>query len=242
MPLEALKTLRPESIPEKISYGYVACALTLSAFNSFFSGDAYFFLNSLLIGAGFFAVGYVLFYFGQWGGGDVKLAAGIGCTLGYLSHAGFFHDGLFPYYATYYINMICVALPYATVYGLYLGLKSPETWKEFGRYLRDKRTIVTFLLSFTPSFAAMYLNLYSLALFYTALPLMALIALYLKAVEIKALREETDVARLKVGDVPAEDLEIEGKILARKKDIEGISQEDISKLQKLAAEGKIPQD
>ena len=237
---EASKTLGQERFPRKISYGYVACALTLSALNSVFSGDAFFFLNSLLIGLGFFAVGYVFFYFGQWGGGDVKLAAGIGCTLGYLSHTGFFHDGLFPYYATYFIDMICVALPYATVYGLYLGLKSPETWKEFSRYLRDKRTALLFLLSFTPSLIALQLNLYSLALFYTVLPLMVLIALYLKAVEIKALREEIDVAKLRVGDVPAEDLEAEGEVLARKKDIEGMSTEDISKVQNLAAEGKIP--
>ena len=239
--LGSIEDLKTGEIPEKISYGYVACALTVSALNSLFSGDAYFFLYSLLIGVGFFAVGYAFFYFGQWGGGDVKLAAGIGCTLGYLSHAGFFHDGLFPYYATYYINMICVALPYATVYGLFLGAKSPETWKEFGRYLRDKRTAIIFILSFAPSLIALNLNLYSLALFYTVLPLMVLIALYLKAVEIKALREEIDVAKLRTGDVPAEDLIVEGKILIRKNDIEGISQEDISKVQKLAEEGKILQ-
>jgi Flp pilus assembly protein protease CpaA len=238
--LGSLEDLRTGEIPERISYGYVACALTVAALDSAFSGDAYFFLYSLLAGAGFFAVGYVLFYFGQWGGGDVKLAAGIGCTLGYLSHAGFFFDGLFPYYATYFINLVCIALPYATVYGLLLGLKSPETWKEFSRYLRDKRTAIVFLLSFAPSLIAQYMGLYNLALFYTVIPLMALIAFYLKAVELKALRETVDVSKLRVGDVPAEDLEAGGEVFVRKRDIEGMSIEDVEKIQKLASQGKMP--
>jgi len=60
----------------------------------------------------------------------VKLAGGIGCTLGFLAQAGYFHDGLFPYYVTFFVDMICVAVPYATVYGLFLGMKSPDTWRD----------------------------------------------------------------------------------------------------------------
>ncbi len=240
--LGSLEDLKTGEIPEKISYGYVACALMVAAVSAVFSNDAYFFLSSLLIGAGFFAVGYVLFYTGQWGGGDVKLAAGIGCTLGYLSHAGFFVDGLFPYYATYFINLICIALPYATVYGLYLGAKSPETWKEFSRYLQDRRTIVLLPLSFVPSLIALYMKLPNLALFYTVIPLMTLVALYLKAVELKALRETVDVSKLREGDVPAEDLQVGGELLVRKKDIEGMSAEDVKKIRELASNGKIPKE
>jgi len=82
----------------------------------------------------------------------VKLAGGIGCTLGFLAQAGYFHDGLFPYYVTFFVDMICVAVPYATVYGLFLGMKSPDTWREFARYLRDKRSVAVIVLSFAPSF------------------------------------------------------------------------------------------
>ena len=239
--LGSIEDLKTGEIPEKISYGYIASALLVAGADAVLAGDSNLFLNSFLMGAAYFAVGFVLFYLGQWGGGDVKLAAGIGCTLGYLAQAGYFHDILFPYYATYFINMICVALPYATVYGLLLGAKSPETRKEFDCYLRKKKTILVFVLSFAPSLAALYMGLDNIALFYTVIPVMVLIALYLKAVELKALRETVDVSRLREGDVPAEDLEAEGEILIKKTDIEGLSPEDVKKVQDLAKQGKLPE-
>jgi hypothetical protein len=239
--LGSIEDLKTGEIPEKISYGYIASALLVAAAAAIVSGDAYLFLNSLLMGVSFFVLGFGLFYLGQWGGGDVKLAGGIGCTLGFLAQSGFLHDGLFPYYATYFINMICVALPYATVYGLLLGLKSPETWKEFGRYLRDRRSTAVFALSFAPSLIGLYLDMPNMALFYTIIPFMTLIALYLKAVELKALRDTVDVSQLREGDVPAEDLEADGKVLIRKMDIEGMTAEDVKKIQELASQGKLPQ-
>jgi hypothetical protein len=239
--LGSIEDLKTGEIPEKVSYGYIASSLLVAAAAAIVTGDAYLFLNSLLMGVSFFALGFGLFYLGQWGGGDVKLAGGIGCTLGFLAQAGFFRDGLFPYYATYFINMICIAMPYATLYGLLLGLKSPETWKEFGRYLRDRRSIAVLILSFAPSLIGLYLDMPNLALFYTFIPVMTLIALYLKAVELNALRDTIDVSKLREADVPAEDLEADGVVLIRKTDIEGMTLEDIKKVQELAAQGKIPQ-
>lgn len=239
--LGSIEDLKTGEIPEKISYGYVASALSVAAADAAISGNAYFFINSLLIGAAFFAVGFVLFYLGQWGGGDVKLAAGIGCTLGYLAQRGYFHDILFPYYTTYFIDMICIAIPYATIYGLILGAKSPETWREFGSYLRDKKCVAIFILSFAPSLLALYMDMSSLSMFYLLIPIMALVAFYLKAVELKALRNLVDVSKLREGDVPAEDLEADGVVLIKKTDIEGMSQEDVKRIQELASQGKIPQ-
>jgi len=100
--LGSIEDLRTGEIPEKISYGYIVSALVISAVDSIVVGDVSLLVNSLFMGVCFFAFGFVLFYFGQWGGGDVKLAGGIGCTLGFLAQAGYFHDGLFPYYVTFF--------------------------------------------------------------------------------------------------------------------------------------------
>lgn len=238
--LGSIEDLKTGEIPEKVSYGYAVSALIVAAAGSFVSMDPYLFFNSLFMGVCFFAFGFVLFYLGQWGGGDVKLAGGIGCTLGFLAQAGFFHDGLFPYYMTYFIDMICVALPYATVYGIFLGMKSPETWKEFARYLRDKKAIAVLILSFAPLIIALCLDFPNLALFYTVIPLMTLIAIFLKAVELNALRDLVDVSKLREADVPAEDIVIEGQTIIRKTDIEGMTPEDVKRIQELAKKGKIP--
>ncbi len=192
------------------------------------------------MGTAFFIIGLILFYLGQWGGGDVKLMAGIGCTLGYLAYANYLTEGFFPYYLTYFINMGFIALPYVIIYGLILGIKNPETKSEFMKYWKDIRTKVVFLLSFLPSIFAFSLGQNSLGILYLFLPPLMISALYLKAVEMTALQQVTDVIELHEGDIVAEDLIIENEKIASKRNIEGLSDEDIQKIQRLALDGKIP--
>jgi len=232
--------LKTGEIPEKISYGFISLALIIAASNSILNSDIQFFLNSLFLGTAFFIIGLILFYLGQWGGGDVKLMAGIGCTLGYLAYANYFTEGFFPYYLTYFINMGFIALPYVIIYGLILGIKNPETKSEFMKYWKDIRTKVVFLLSFLPSIFAFSLGQNSLGILYLFLPPLMISALYLKAVEMTALQQVTDVIELHEGDIVAEDLIIENEKIASKRNIEGLSDEDIQKIQRLALDGKIP--
>lgn len=232
--------LRTGEIPEKVSYGFIALALITSIAESLASSNPSFFAYSLLAGAGFFSVGFVLFYLGQWGGGDVKLMGGIGCSLGYLSYANHLPQALLPYYATYFINMGYIAFPYVLVYGMILGARNRGTGKEFLRYFGSNKTRAVLALLFIPSILATYLHVNPMALIYLLLPPMFVAALYLRAVETVALQEPVDVNRIREGDVVAEDLVVEGQKIMGKRDIEGFHKEDIAKVLALAAEGKIP--
>lgn len=237
----SIADLRTGEIPEEISYGFIITALTVAAVNSFIENNYLFLIESFSVGLGFFLVGFLLFYLGQWGGGDVKLVSGVGCTLGFLHAAGYIRDGLlFPYYTAYFINLIYIALPYATVYGLLLSVKNRETIKQFIRHLSDKKTVFAFILSFTPSLLAAYVGLVSLSLFYLLIPVLLLAAFFLKAVELTALRENVAVEKLRIGDVVAEDLLVNGKIVASRRDIEGFDEKTLIEVKKLASEGKIP--
>ena len=234
--------LKTGEIPEKVNYGYVFLVLAFSAFDSISSGDASLFLSTLIPGAAFFIVGYALFYFGQWGGGDVKLMAGIGCSLGYLAYAGSLPAVfLFPYYVTYFVNMGFVAFPYVVIYGLILGIGNKKTGKEFLGYFGDMKTRLFLIFSLMPSVVAVSLDLFYIAVLYLMIPPMLVAALYLKAVEKTALQEDVLVSRLREGDVPAEDLFVGGEKIASKRDIEGFGKEDIEGIRNLAREGKIPE-
>jgi len=237
--LGSVQDLKTGEIPEKISIGFIISMLLISTGSAVIDSNPGYLIDPLLVGAGFFLIGYVLFYLGQWGGGDVKLVAGVGLCLGYLSNYPLMPKGLFPYYATYFINLLAIAFPYATVYGVYLGSRVPETGKEFRRLLGDWKTRAAIAASFLPALLAKYYGLGSLAGIYLAVPFMFIIAFYLKAVEMKALQKTIQVKDLKLWDVVAEDLVVEGKTIASKRDIEGLTEESLMKVKKLSEEGKI---
>jgi len=80
-------------IPDEASYGLIVIGVALSFFNPLLGGDASSFqrwlqsLIGLLVGGGFLTL---LAFFGRWvfgreamGGGDIKLALGIGSVLGW---------------------------------------------------------------------------------------------------------------------------------------------------------------
>ena len=234
--------LKTGEIPEKISYGFISSVLIISAIDSIYKADIHFFLNSLLMGIAFFMVSFVFFYLGQWGGGDVKLMGGIGCSLGYLAHVNHLVEGFFPYYLTYFINMAFIALPYVIIYGLALGVKNSKTRSEFRRYWGNTKTKAVLVLSILPSILAFYLNLRPMGILYLLFPPLFISALYLKAVEMTALRRVVNISELREGDITAEDLVIDTEKIMSKKNIEGLSKEDIQRIQRLALEGKIPSE
>lgn len=237
--LASIEDMKTGEIPEKLSIGLVFTVLVIASITSVLEADFLVFLHTLFPGLAFFFLGFVLFYLGQWGGGDVKLVAGIGCALGFLSYFNAMPIGTFPYFVTYFVNMMLIAFPYATIYGIVLGFRSPETFAEFTGYLRKKKTIIVFLFSFAPSLLAMILDMAIVALLYLMIPLMFLTALYLKAVEKKALQKTVDYKDLREGDVVAEDLYADDKKIASRRDIEGFSKDDIENIKKFIHEGKI---
>jgi len=239
--LASLFDLKTGEIPEGVNYGYVFLVLAISAVDAFSSADASLLIDTIIMGAAFFAVGFMLFYLGQWGGGDVKLMAGIGGSMGYLAHVGSIPQAaVFPFYVTYFVNMGFIAFPYVLIYGLILGIGNKRTGKEFLACFGNRKIQAFLVLSLTPSIAAVVFNLYQIAVLYLLIPPLVIAALYLKAVEKTALQDEVAVSELREGDVVAQDLYAGTEKIASRRDIEGFSSEDLAKVKKLAEEQKIP--
>ncbi len=234
--------LKTGEIPDEVSFGLVFLSLVISGGYSVLKGDYSFLLTSVSFGIVYFFLGYVPFRLGQWGGGDLKLLSGIGCVVGFLGGIGYLGDGIIPYYLFYFVNMGIIAFPYAIVYAFVFSFRIREViFQELRDYLNKKRYTLLFIISFIPSSLAFLLKLKILGLVYLTLPLFVLASLYLKAFEKAALRETVNTDKLQEGDVLAENLVYDGRIIASKRDMEGLTTEQLKEIQKLSAEKKIPE-
>jgi hypothetical protein len=240
--LASLYDLKTGEIPEKITRGLIVVILIMAAIYSISSVNPSFLAQSLLMGVGFFIFGYLMFYLGEWGGGDVKLLAGVGCSIGFLNSVDHFAEmeSIFPYYMDYFLNLMMVAVPYVIVYSFLLGLINPKVFAEFVNSLGRKRSLLAIALSFTPSLITLSIDMPKLAIMYLLVPPLVILALYLYAVEKIALQKTIDVQELKEEDILANDLIVDEKKIASRRNMEGVSKDQVAEIQRLASEGKIP--
>lgn len=240
--LASLYDLKTGEIPEKITRGLIVVILIMAAIYSISSVNPSFLAQSLLMGVGFFIFGYLMFYLGEWGGGDVKLLAGVGCSIGFLNSVDHFAEmeSIFPYYMDYFLNLVMVAVPYVIVYSFLLGLINPKVFAEFVNSLGRKRSLLAIALSFTPSLITLSIDMPKLAIMYLLVPPLVILALYLYAVEKIALQKTIDVQELKEEDILANDLIVDEKKIASRRNMEGVSKDQVAEIQRLASEGKIP--
>lgn len=233
--------IKTTEIPDNVSVGFIVFILFLSIVHSVYSSDYSHFLNTFIVGLAYAAVGLLLFYLGQWGGGDVKVFGGIGCVLGYLNSMNYawVNSRILPYYLVYFINLGLVAIPCLLLYTLVVGFRNRKLFTEFLAQARTKMFILLLILSFMPSAVAVYLGMGSLALIYLMLPVFTVLSVYLKVSERVLFRKKSRVEDLKIGDVLAEDIIVEGVKLASKSNMEGLDEEQLSQLKKLSAEGRL---
>ncbi len=232
--------LRTGEIPDEVTIGLSVVMLLASGACSLLAHNLSFVLSAFAVGLLYFILGYGLHYLGEWGGGDVKLIAGVGCCLGFLKVLGYLKEGMMPYYVDYLINIALVSSPYVLLYTLVLGLMKPSVFSLFREMLSNKMVLFVLLFSFIPSVSAYLLGLGSLTLLYLLLPFLVVLSVYLKAVEKEALQKTVGLDELRVEDVVAEDLIVDGKEIASSRDISGLSEGDIERIRELHEGGKIP--
>src|SRR3989338_8765637 len=73
---------RTREVPDWVNLGLIGIGLGLSALFSIIYWKINFILASILGFAAFFALAWLMFQFGQWGGGDSKMLMGLGAVIG----------------------------------------------------------------------------------------------------------------------------------------------------------------
>lgn len=227
--------LKTTEIPDEIPYVMIAVGLIFAGVQSYQQMSYWPLLNSSIAGLGLLGFGFVMYFFGQWGGGDAKILSGIGFLLPSLP-ANFTPGLMFPFPISYLFNVFLVGAAYMVAYAIAFAFLNRKIILEFKK---DVKAISNLLFIFSLVLFIIFLgfNWYLSKIFQTTLttalllknsliPLLGTIALFMfwkfaRVVENVGFKRKIPISKLKVGDV-----------LLESKLWEGLTEKELKKIKK----------
>lgn len=238
----SITDLKTREVPDWLNYGLLISGIGLNLLFSAIYSDSSFIINSILGLAIFFGIAYIMFYAGQWGGGDSKILMGLGAVLGI--------DVSFKtpqFLLWFFINALFIGAVYGLLWSIYLVFKNKKRfWREFSKMLsgekavKSKRTMLfaMILLLILFFFAKLdYIRILILSLAFLILTTFYL-WIFVKAIEKSAMHRLVEPSKLTEGDWIVNDIFVGGKYITGPKDL-GISKSQIRKLVQLYKKRKI---
>jgi Flp pilus assembly protein protease CpaA len=215
--------LKTTNIPDKLCIFMIIIGLISNILIGVFTSDFSYFINSLLFGGLFLGFSLVMYYTGQWGGGDGELLVAIGVLLPKLSIVKTY----FPFAISFFINSFFIGAFWSVIFSLYFVYKSPNLSKKFFNDFKNPLTIVITLVPLILSFALMSINLMFSLLFLLVFILFVFYK-FAKIIE-QAFYQKIPVRKLKVDDMLGEDIP---KLKLYRKYIKGLKKDQVAKIKK----------
>ncbi len=219
--LAAAYDLKTTEIPDRFPYSMILIGLAYYLFLSISQNNFYFIINSVLFGLIFLGIGFLLYYFGQWGGGDAKLLGAIGFLLPIKPENA--AQTIFPFPLSFFINLFLIGSIYMLLYSFVYSIINR---KIINNFLKEIKASVKILLIASISFLSLtfILAYYFLKIFFifsfTSLIKTSFLSLLLSIIIFvvwkfarvaeKGFIKKIHVSKLKVGDVIADSKYIEG--------------------------------
>ncbi|HKZ45471.1 MAG TPA: prepilin peptidase [archaeon] len=233
--LAAFFDLKTTEIPDKIPYAMAAAGLVLYGIQSYMVWSYWPILNSLAWGLGLLGFGFLMYYFGQWGGGDAKVLSAIGFLIPELPKS-LGVNLVFPFPLSYSFNVFLVGAVYMMVYALIISIMHKKIIFKFFSDIKASSKVLS--IGSVALFLSFFLINWLLARYfeigfdvisilkYSILPLLLTIFLYAiwkfaKVVEDIGFKKKIPVSELKVGDV-----------LLESKLWEGINEKELNKVKR----------
>jgi len=232
--IAAVWDLKTTEIPDNIPYVMIVVALVLWGIQSYLSGDYLPILNSLAVGLSLLGFGFLMYFLGQWGGGDAKILSAIGFLLPTLPE-GFLQQTFFPFSLSYFFDVFFVGAIYMIIYAIVISIMNRKIWSTFFNDLRaNSKMIMLFNISML-----VFLSILTLVAnrYYIFVPLESMIRFeivlfltvigffllwkFVKTVEEVGFKKKIPVSRLREGDV-----------LLDSKIWEGVTKENLMKIKK----------
>ena len=241
----SINDLRKREVPNWVNYGLIITGLGLGLLHSAVTFDGSFIIFSALGAVAAFALAAIMFYTGQWGGGDSKLLIGMGAALGIKAGISWPFSSLDNPFISFLFNLVFVSLFYAVAWGAVLAIRNRKKFGvEFRKQLESHATLRKIV------FAACALGLVAavtsgdLLVKFASLGVAAIsfFTLYLsimsKAVERACLLKNMSPLKLTEGDWIAKDVVVGGKRICGPKDL-GVDKRQIRHLIDLYRKKKI---
>lgn len=232
--------LKKREVPDWLNYSLIFFGLGARLIYSVYYLDFFFFLEGVLGLAVLAMIGLLMFYTGQWGGGDTKLLMGVGALMG-LS----FDFSEFPLIVSFFINLLIVGAGYGLLWSVVLSIKHRKKFKvSFRKNHKKVKTakrfiIITSVLIFIPVFIFQSLLLKISFIVLAVIPVSTLyVWLFAKSVEQSCMFKKVKPDELTEGDWVEDDIKIGRKKIYSKKEL-GVSKKHIALLKKYYSRGKI---
>lgn len=234
--------LKTREVPDWINYGLIISGVGLNLLFSAIYSDSSFIISSLIGLTVFFGIAYILFYAGQWGGGDSKMLMGLGAMIGI--DAGFkapvFLFGFF-------INALFIGAAYGLLWSVFLVLRNRQKFLGEFRSILLKKNIVKTKRIMLAALVILFVILFfagarNIKILILSVAFLMLTSFYLwvfsKAVERSSMHKLVEPQKLTEGDWIVKDVYVNGKYICGPKDL-GIGKSQIRKLTGFYKEGKV---
>lgn len=232
---------RKREVPDFLNFTLMGIGVALGILNSVASSSIVPFVGSVIGLTSGYLLGALMFYTGQWGGGDAKMLMGIGAVLG-IDIRYFWMSGVeLPLFFTVVISILVAGTFYGLLFAVYLIFNHRKAFvKAFKERIKEPsilqaRVVVIIIVVILITLA--FLNTSILHRW-----MLGVLALFIfggfylvvvgKLIEKICMVKTIKVANLTEGEWIANDVIVKGKRICGPKDL-GISKENIQKLKKL---------
>ncbi len=250
----SITDLRTREVPDWVNYGLIISGLGINAlftsilpnqilvkevvynnglFYQYIISPESYIIKSILGLILLFGIAYIMFYAGQWGGGDSKILMGLGAMIGI--DAGSISS---QFLSGFFINALFIGAVYGLFWSILLVFKNRQKfWKEFSKMLlqknavRAKKMMLLFLVLLLIFLFAAKLNYIKILILSLAFIVLATFYLWIfvKAIEKSAMYKLVEPTKLTEGDWIVKEIYVKGKYITGPKDL-GISKSQIKKL------------
>jgi Flp pilus assembly protein protease CpaA len=226
--------LKTTEIPDVLPYSMIAIGLAYYLYLSLTYSNFYYLIISLAVGLLFLGFGFVMYFLGQWGGGDAKLLSAMGFLLPIKPE--FSVQTLFPFPLSFFINLFLIGAAYMLLYAFIYSLMNRKILQVFVKEVKASSKFL--FLSFASFLIFIFFSSYYIfTTFFEFVPLSFIVKFSLlisfltliffliwkfaRIVEKVGFVKRISVKKLKVGD-----------ILAESKYIEGITEKELRKIKR----------
>jgi Flp pilus assembly protein protease CpaA len=232
--IASISDIRTREVPDTLNYGIIFGAIGLRLIYSTITFDWTFLIEGLTGLIVFIGIALVLFYTGQWGGGDSKLLMGMAALYG-------MQLTLNTFIFSFIINMFITGAFYGLLWSIVLLIKNREkfirgfTIMQQSKEVRISKFILYPLIIASLSIGVLATTLQYKIIFYS-IPAIIFLTFYLwiitKTIEKTCMIKSTTPKKLTEGDWIAKDVKVRGKYICGPRDL-GIEKHQIQKLVKL---------
>jgi len=229
----SITDLKTREVPDWLNYGLISSGIILNLLFSAIYSNPSFIINSIIGLLVFFGIAYIMFYAGQWGGGDSKILMGLGAMVGI--DVGNIRQ---QFLLGFFINALFAGAVYGLLWSLFLVFKNKKKFgKEFKRIMLTEKVIkakkfmlilLFFLLVFFFFSELAYVKILVLSLAFLVLTTFYL-WIFVKAIEKSCMHKLVEPSMLTEGDWIVNDVYANGKYVTGPKDL-GVSKAQIKKL------------